>query len=124
MSDTIVLDADLVGGTGSLPEQQLLPTRIRSFFSHAAEAGHMAADGLEQRMATGGEPLTSLGISLTQVLHGSLQRSMTEEQNDPLMQSMRHDHPDEYAHHVHDMQQADLAVETIGGLLGALEQRR
>lgn len=120
----VVLAADPAGGlgVGLLPEDQQLAPRIRAVMSHASDLTRDIGDGMKQHIDAGGKPITSLGISLSNALHTTLQQSMTDEQYDPAMQALAHDHPDQYADHVHGMHQADLAVETLSGLLGAFEQ--
>ncbi|KAG8460021.1 hypothetical protein KFE25_011070 [Diacronema lutheri] len=117
---TIVLGADPVGGATRGSDDVVL-ARIRGFLTQAADISHGIGDGMHEHMEGGGEPISALGLSVTHVLQSTLQTSWNEEQSDPLMQSMQHDHPELYAHHVHAVQKADLALQTVSSLLGTLE---
>lgn len=93
----VVLAADPAGGlgVGLLPEDQQLAPRIRAVMSHASDLTRDIGDGMKQHIDAGGKPIMSLGISLSNALHTTLQQSMTDEQYDPAMQALAHDHPDQ-----------------------------
>lgn len=131
MSDGVyVFSAPLMASNGPLDElpansSNVLP-RLRGFLHQASDVSHSVGDEMHAH-AGGGDgatrPLTTLGASLSGALHSTLQRSMAEEGSDPFMQQLQHDRPDEWMKHEHDMQTADLAMQTLSALFGAIEQQ-
>jgi hypothetical protein len=109
---------------GDLPASSNFLPKIRGLIH---QASNDVGDGLNARSAgaDGGaaRPFTTFGASLSGALHSTLQRSMAEEGSDPLMVQLQHDRPDEWARHEHDMQTADLAMQTLSALFGAIDQQ-
>jgi hypothetical protein len=111
---------------GDLPANSNFIPRIRGLIHQASNVSHDVGDGIHASRAGvdgAARPLTTLGASLSGALHSTLQQSMAEEGSDPFMVKLQHDRPEEWLKHEHDMQTADLAMQTLSAFFGAIEQQ-
>lgn len=119
--DPLVFEADAVKIDEGLPDEATLP--LSSIFGlNRQELASLSASSGGDASGIGQRPtdLVKFGEAFTSSMHTQLQRSLLEDKQDPYMLELQATHPDQFAKHQHSVRQADMAIQTIGALLGSL----